>query len=206
MQTKEEKKEYNKKWREANKIKSNLRKKKWRDDNKEYMKRYSKAYQEKNKEHSKEYHSEYYLNNKESIMDRTKEYTKNNRDKINKARRDRYKNDFIHWLSRNISNAILKSIKKSRNNKKSKSIDILGCSIIEFKQYLESKFEPWMTWENRGLYNGDFNFGWDIDHIIPSSIATTEEDIIKLNHYTNFQPLCSKVNRDIKRDIYNEGL
>jgi len=27
----------------------------------------------------------------------------------------------------------------------------------------------------------------------------TEEDVIKLNHYTNLQPLCSKINRDIKR-------
>jgi hypothetical protein len=25
---------------------------------------------------------------------------------------------------------------------------------------------------------------------------------INLSHYTNLQPLCSKVNRDIKRDIY----
>ena len=59
-----------------------------------------------------------------------------------------------------------------------------------------------MTWENRGLYNGEFNYGWDIDHIIPLSSAETEEDIIKLNHYTNLQPLCSKINRDIKKDIY----
>ena len=27
-----------------------------------------------------------------------------------------------------------------------------------------------------------------------------EEDILKLNHYTNLQPLCSKINRDIKKD------
>ena len=26
------------------------------------------------------------------------------------------------------------------------------------------------------------------------------EKIIKLNHYTNFQPLCSKINRYIKRN------
>ena len=57
-----------------------------------------------------------------------------------------------------------------------------------------------MTWENKGLYNGELNHGWDIDHIIPLSTALTEEDLVKLNHYTNLQPLCSKVNRDIKRD------
>ena len=60
-----------------------------------------------------------------------------------------------------------------------------------------------MNWENRGLYNGDFDYGWDIDHIIPLSSANTEEDVIKLNQYTNLQPLCSKINRDIKKDKEN---
>ena len=43
-------------------------------------------------------------------------------------------------------------------------------------------------------------YGWDIDHIIPVSLAESESDIIKLNHYTNLQPLCSKVNRNIKKN------
>ena len=66
---------------------------------------------------------------------------------------------------------------------------------------LESKFEPWMTWDNRGLYNGKFNYGWDIDHIIPLCSAKTEEELLKLLHYTNCQPLCSKINRDIKKGV-----
>jgi hypothetical protein len=90
---------------------------------------------------------------------------------------------------------------KSKGYKKSlKTIEILGCSFDELKIYLESKFEDWMTWENKGLYDGEFNYGWDIDHIIPLSSAQTEEDVIKLNHFTNLQPLCSKVNRDIKKN------
>lgn len=83
---------------------------------------------------------------------------------------------------------------------KKANYEILGCTFEEFKFHLESKFETWMTWENRGLYNGEFNHGWDIDHIIPGSTAKNEEDLIKLNHYANLQPLCSKINRDIKRD------
>lgn len=57
-----------------------------------------------------------------------------------------------------------------------------------------------MTWNNYGLYNSEFNYGWDIDHIIPLSSAKNEEEVLKLNHYTNLQPLCSKINRDIKKD------
>ena len=59
-----------------------------------------------------------------------------------------------------------------------------------------------MTWDNKGMYNGELNYGWDIDHIIPISSAKTEDDLYILNHYTNLQPLCSKVNRDIKKDRY----
>jgi len=57
-----------------------------------------------------------------------------------------------------------------------------------------------MNWDNRGLYNGEPNYGWDIDHIIPSSTAKTEDELIRLNHYTNLQPLCSYFNRVVKRD------
>jgi hypothetical protein len=57
-----------------------------------------------------------------------------------------------------------------------------------------------MSWKNHGLYNGDFNYGWDIDHIVPISSAKTEDDVFKLNHFTNLQPLCTKINRDIKNN------
>lgn len=92
-----------------------------------------------------------------------------------------------------------KHFKRNGYSKKSKTHEILGCSYDEFKIHLESQFESWMTWENRGKYNGEFNYGWDIDHIIPLASAKTEEELLKLCHYTNLRPLCSKVNRDIKR-------
>lgn len=69
-----------------------------------------------------------------------------------------------------------------------------------FIKYIESKFEPWMTWDNYGKYNGEENFGWDLDHIIPISVANSIKDVLNLSHYTNIQPLCSRVNRDVKRD------
>jgi hypothetical protein len=84
--------------------------------------------------------------------------------------------------------------------KNSKTSQILGCSFEEFKLYLESKFETWMSWENYGKYNGELNYGWDIDHIIPLSSVSNEEEILELNHFTNLQPLCSYTNRNIKRD------
>ena len=97
-------------------------------------------------------------------------------------------------------NKLLKRVECDRSTNKPYYLDKLGCSFEEFKIYLESKFEDWMTWENYGKYNGELNYGWDIDHIIPLSKAITENDIYNLSHYMNLQPLCSRTNRDIKKD------
>ena len=195
-------------------------------NNKEHRNYYSKNYYEINKESLLKYRKVYYLNNKEIILSKAKfnydniTWSKEERDRYNKENRIRYsknkenihkrrreihllrmENDVLYRLSKNIRTSIRESLKSNGYRKCNKTEKILGITVIEFKIYLESKFEDWMTWDNRGLYNGELNYGWDIDHIIPLASAETEEDLLKLNHYTNLQPLCSKVNRDIKRDI-----
>ena len=93
---------------------------------------------------------------------------------------------------RSISKNLLK-IKKIKNNH---TTEYLGCTLQFLKEYLESKFTPEMNWDNYGTYPN----GWDIDHIIPLSSAKTQEELIPLLHYTNLQPLNSKINRDIKKN------
>jgi len=63
----------------------------------------------------------------------------------------------------------------------------LGCDIQFFIQYLESLFQPGMSWEN---YGGGKD-KWNIDHIIPISTLDPDdpESYKKLCHYTNLQPL-----------------
>jgi hypothetical protein len=94
------------------------------------------------------------------------------------------------------------ALKSNTNNTNTKTYKILGCTNIEFKSYIESQFQPWMNWNNRGLYNGEPNYGWDIDHIIPMSSAKIEEDVIKLTHYTNIRPRCSYLNRTLDNKKY----
>jgi hypothetical protein len=165
-----------------------------------YKKNYLKKYNQDNKEKQIEYRKKYNQDNKEKQIEYDKHYNQNNKEKIRAYERNRYKTDIIYNLRCNISASIFKSFTNNKHNKISNTQDILGCTFEEFKQHLEKLFEPWMTWENKGLYNGELNYGWDIDHIIPGSVAITIEDVIKLNHYTNLQPLCSKINRDIKRN------
>jgi hypothetical protein len=110
-----------------------------------------------------------------------------------------YKKSTEYKIKRNLQKRIRDAIKRKHPTEYiTPTEEILGCKIEFFKEHLESKFEPWMTWENYGLYNGEFNYGWDIDHVIPLSQANTVDELYELNHYENLQPLCSKVNRDIK--------
>lgn len=120
--------------------------------------------------------------------------------KKNNIRKVRNFDRNLSKLKRRIRSAISNIMKSRGFRKKCKTEKILGCTIIELRVYIEERFESWMSWENHGLYNGEFDYGWDIDHIIPVSSAKDELELLKLNHYTNLQPLCSKVNRDIKKN------
>jgi len=182
-------------------------------------KEYLKQYTEKNKEKKRDYDKEYNEKNKEM---RAKHYAEN-KDEVNRISREwyeknkeyrkEYKKKYTNnlrstdprvKLKHNISCLLRQSLKKKGYSKKSRTYDILCCSFEELKLHLENQFESWMNWDNYGKYQKDtFNFGWDLDHIIPVSSALNEEDIIMLNHYINLQPLCSKFNRDLKKDKIN---
>ena len=125
--------------------------------------------------------------------------------KIKQRRKERYDTDILFKLSTCIRSNILMSFKNNGYKKESKTEQILGCTFEEFKQHIEQQFEPWMTWNNYGKYNGKPKYGWYIDHIIPVSSGTSIEDILFINRYTNLRPLCSYINRCIKRnrlDLY----
>lgn len=218
----EKNKDKRKKYREKNKDKIKQQTKKYYESNKEIIQEKSKDYREENKdkinnylfqnkEKRKEVQRKYREENKEKLSQQKKEYYSKNKEKIKKYKSDnkvkiaitkksRIENDIIFALSLRIRTSISNSIKRLGFSKKSKSEEILGCSFEEFKIYLEGKFEDWMNWENRGLYNGEMNYGWDIDHVIPVSSAKTEEEVYILNHYSNLQPLCSYVNRCLKKN------
>ena len=186
------------------------RSKKWQSDNKDNRYQYNKEFRENNKlyyqnyyknltpEKKKENYEKYYKKDDAEEKQRRKRYRESYKKRYNKLRNTRLKENPVLKLQQNFRNFIHNSFRKKNIVKNLKSQTILGCTFEEFKLYLESKFDPWMTWENYGLYNGELNYGWDIDHIIPISNAKDEVEIIKLNNYQNLQPLCSFANRHLK--------
>lgn len=165
---------------------------KYKNKCKECEKDYMTNHAIKNKEKIKIKKQIYSLENKKIISERGKGYYIKNKDKIaqkNKLNiRKRRKTDLLFKLSCTIRTSILKSFKKKNHKKTCRTVKILGCSFAEFKTYIEQQFESWMTWENHGMYNEN-KLTWHLDHIIPVASSKTEEELIKLNHYTNFQPL-----------------
>ena len=192
---------------QKNKAEINKNNKKWLQENKEARREYKKKYNEENKEKISEQKKLYRLKNKEARREYQKKYYEKNREKKQEWRRGydkkRRRNDPVFKFKVNLRKSISRGLKKVYTVKDKSTEDILGCSFKELKQHIESQWEDWMTWDNYGLCNGNLNHGWDIDHIKPLSLCETKEDVYKLNHYTNLQPLCSYTNRYIKRDNIN---
>lgn len=163
--------------------------KQWQQNNLDKVVMQGRKYRSENLEQSRENSRNYYSRNKEAAIAYKIRY--------NHTRR---MSDPLFALSETLRSQISEAFKRRGCNKLTKTEDILGCSFAEFKTYIESLFESWMTWDNKGLYDGTPNVGWDIDHIIPISSAQSVADIIKLNHFTNLRPLCSYTNRDVKKN------
>ena len=108
----------------------------------EKSKNYKKSYYHKNKHlidkgKQKTYMDEYKKTNKIHLNNKRKEYRKN-----------KFKTDEIYKLSHNIRSLISNSIKKQGFKKQTKTEKILGCSLNQFKIYIESQFYGEMSWEN----------------------------------------------------------
>lgn len=197
----EKKKEQAKKWLEKNNEIKKAKSKLYTEKTKEQKRLYDIEYRKKIKDLKKENDKQYYKDNKDVIKERVKIYSINNKNSINKRIAIKKETDPLYKLSCNMRSSIRQSFIRKGLQKLSKTEIILGCSFVEFKQYIESLFEDWMNWNNQGnpkdgVY--EINKTWDVDHIIPLSTGVDEKDIIRLNHYTNLQPLCSYTNRFIK--------
>src|ERR1035437_7385229 len=123
-----------------------------------------------------------------------KEYYKNptNKERIRKQQNESYKKriktDEVFMLKRKLQIDMYNLLKERGYTKDMRTEEMLGCTVKEFREYIKKQWKLWMTWENHGLYNGKFNFGWDYDHIIPICKGITKEKLIELFHYTNYQP------------------
>lgn len=184
------------------------RDKEYHNNNKDKILQKAKEWSENNPERSKQNKRNHYLKNRQKFLERSKERYENNREKILEYTKNRYKNldrdeenrkqrernvkrrkeDINFRISEALRSRIHMAIKNS--SKSGSAVADLGCSIEEFRQYIENKFEPGMTWENWGHKT------WHLDHNIPLAYfdLSDRDQFLKACHYTNYKPMWAEEN------------
>lgn len=152
---------------------------------------YSKYWRKNNPDKEKAGRDDWYRRNRESEIAKAKKWNKENANKAKIANAkytkthnyyvNRYRTDINFRLRVILRSRLLQSVKTDA--KAGSAVRDLGCSITEFKNYIESKFIVGMTWDNMGK--------WHLDHIEPllKFDLTDKEQFLKACHYTNIQPL-----------------
>ena len=177
MKNKERKKEYDKKYYLKNRKRIRKSVKEYQLKNKEKTRKTKRKYRLKNREHIRKWRKDWDLKNPEY----SKEWTSKNKEYLNKKDKIKRQNDLNYRLRKICRTRIwtvLKGVGKSAS-----TMELIGCTINELWDHLESKFEPWMTRENYGL--------WDVDHIKACTkfdLTDPEQQRICF-HYSNLQPL-----------------
>lgn len=150
-----------------------------------------KAHRQNNREQFNNIYKEYYEKNKELISTKRKKYKEKNREVIRERRKKEYQKlseDPVSRLEFQVRSIIYSSFRRKGYRKNTKSSIITGLSSKELTEYLLK------------TYIDIYGLEWDgnepvhIDHIIPLASARTEEDVIRLCHYTNLQLLTAKDN------------
>lgn len=115
------------------------------------------------------------------------------RNALNTKRKSIYHKDEHEKILRRTRAKMLRLLNHGRPRRNKKFAAILGLeSMAAFRDYLESQFQPGMTWENHGVGAGH----WNIDHIKPcASFDLTDPDqFAACWHHTNMRPLWAEEN------------
>jgi len=162
------------------------------------------GYINKCKDCTNERKREIYIENYDELLIKNRisrnRYVENNRAKVNKQQREYYHNTFKftnkhQFIWRQILATAMRRLGKKKEDK---TINLLGYSALELKEYIENNFLPQMNWDNYGTE-------WHIDHIIPVSIFDNDTDVSIVCALNNLQPLWATT-REIDGIIYEGNL
>jgi hypothetical protein len=163
----------------------------WAKANKEHCFEYNKKWFAENSEYIKKFMSDYYFNNKDSITAKNKERIQKNPEYYEQRRRessDRYMEKYYTDPRVRIRHAVSNTFARIAAGKIARTEELLGCTLEEAKDHIESQFVDGMSWNNYGE--------WHIDHVRPvaSIDPNCEEDLKFVCNIHNLQPLWAKDN------------
>lgn len=185
---KECERQINKEYIEKHKIQRKEYMDKYRKENKEKLNAQRNILRKNNVEKTRLLNNESYKRNKEKRLKHNKEYRIKNKRKINQQILNKKRNDYVFKLKCQTRSILLNSFKRNGKIKSKKTENILGCNLEYFVNHLLQ------TFKNNYGYEWNKKEPVHIDHIIPLATAKTEEEVIKLCHYTNLQLLKAEDN------------
>lgn len=163
----------------------------WHKAHPEYIKTYNARYGAIHRDKKNARQRQYYQENKTKCRATNDAWLKEHPEKSNEYKRKWTRGNSPAAFRRRISNSLRGRISSliAREYKSGRARDLLGCSVEDFRLYLESKFESGMTWGNYGVV-------WQIDHIIPCAIfdLTKTDHQRRCFHFSNTQPLFTEEN------------
>ena len=143
----------------------------------------SSEYQQTRADKNSAYNRQYHIDNPNA----QKEYYEANKQAINKQVGKRHiqrrQEDELFKLACNLRAYSGRAFKYIKEGKTKSTFAMLGCTLEELKQHIEAQWEEGMNWDNHSLK------GWHVDHIVPLASANSKEEMEKLLHYTNLQPM-----------------
>lgn len=159
-----------KQWRIDNPQRDDENHKKWKMKNPNYDKQKSKQWNQEHPQQKKENDKRWYSTNKKHV---------------NQYYQAKRQIDYTFKLLGNIRSRINRALQK--NWKAGHTVELLGCTILEWKQHLEQQFTGGMSWNNYGNKTSQ----WSVDHIIPCSVFDLSDPVEQKQcfHYTNTQPM-----------------
>jgi hypothetical protein len=142
--------------------------KKWRSENKNYMKRYR------------------FVKNSEVNAN------------LRKSRKIKRDMDVQFRLRGNLNSRVWAILRQKKVTKCNHMLELLGCDVGYFKNYIEKQWQSGMVWDNYGSV-------WWIDHRIPVSWydLSDPEEQAKAFHFSNCKPMF-KIDNIKKRNFYAE--
>ncbi len=180
-------------YRNKNKEKIKTQRQKHYEENRERLVITAKEWREKNPEKHKEMKERYrsIKENKKKELEAKKLWRKNNPDKVKEEKKrhyEKYKKQPKFRIDAAMSSHMRKQIKKYGFIKNKHWEELVGYTISDLMQHIESLFylDANLSWENYGTY-------WHIDHIIPKSkfyyTSCADEQFRLCWALNNLQPL-----------------
>lgn len=185
----------------------------WKRRNAERVLRYAKDWYYENRDRSLKTKKKYFKTeagkaamkrtrekNRENIIIAMQRWRENNPEKNKQSHNNwyirnglkrhhyKYRNDINYKLASQLRSRIRHAIKAGY--KGGSAVRDLGCSIDEFKYYIEKQFSVEMSWSGWGSI-------WELDHIKPLAFfdLSDRSQFQQAAHYSNLQPLLKTEHR-----------